>query len=231
MEISIYQQIEGARSARGVTVIIDVFRAFSLEPYLFSAGVEKIYPIGTVEEAFAMKREHPDYILIGERGGKMVEGFDYGNSPSAFTGRKLYGRCAIHTTSAGTQGIVNAANADEILVASFVNAQATAEYIRERNPEHVSIVCMGTDGIKEAGEDTLCGLYIKSLLENHPIEDIDQQLLAFKDTEGRKFFDERQVIFPQPDFWLCIKRDIFPFVVRTCREDGQYVNRILLINP
>ena len=34
MKIQILQMIEGARKARGLTVVIDVFRAFSLECYL-----------------------------------------------------------------------------------------------------------------------------------------------------------------------------------------------------
>ena len=229
MKINIYEMIEGAKQATGLTVIIDVFRAFSLEAYLFSRGIEKIYPIGSVEEAFSLKKEHPDYLLIGERGGKMVEGFDYGNSPSAFVDRKLYGRTAIHTTSAGTQGIVNAVNAEEILVGSFVNARATVEYIRERNPQTVSLVCMGNEGKSPAGEDSLCAQYIKSLLTGEPMDDIDQILLDLQHTDGLKFFDERQLIFPQPDFWMCIRRDIFPFIIKTYREKGRNVNRTLLI--
>ena len=39
----------------------------------------------------------------------------------------------IHTTSAGTQGIANAINAEEILTGSLVNAKAIAEYIKRNN--------------------------------------------------------------------------------------------------
>ena len=50
MDIKILQLIAGARAARGVTVIIDVFRAFSLEAYMLAAGAECIYPVGDVEK-------------------------------------------------------------------------------------------------------------------------------------------------------------------------------------
>ncbi len=231
MDIRIYELIDGARDARGLTVIIDVFRAFSLEAYLFSRGVEKIYPIGTIAEAFALKKKNPDYLLIGERGGKKVEGFDYGNSPSAFNGKKLYGCSAIHTTSAGTQGIDNAVNTQEILVASFLNARATARYIKERNPQDVSLVCMGNAGIAPAGEDRLCADYIKSILEGSPIPDIDERLLNLRNTDGKKFFDKKQrEVFPEPDFWMCIRRDIFNFVIKVYKEENKSVNRILLVN-
>ena len=83
MEIGIYHLLEGAREADGLTVIIDVFRAFSLECYLYAMGAREIRPVGRIEEAFAWKNEDPDCLLAGERGGKMCEGFDFGNSPSA----------------------------------------------------------------------------------------------------------------------------------------------------
>ena len=49
MIIETYHLIEGARQADGLAVIIDVFRAFSLECYLFAAGAGEIRPVGSVE--------------------------------------------------------------------------------------------------------------------------------------------------------------------------------------
>ena len=48
MNIQILQLIEGARAARGLTVVIDVFRAFSLEAYLLAAGADRVIPIGEI---------------------------------------------------------------------------------------------------------------------------------------------------------------------------------------
>ena len=80
MDIKVLELIDGAKQAEGLTVVIDVFRAFSLEAYLISQGAERIYPIGEMEEAFEMKRSHPDWLLFGERGGAKVEGCDFGIS-------------------------------------------------------------------------------------------------------------------------------------------------------
>ncbi|MBP3895263.1 MAG: 2-phosphosulfolactate phosphatase, partial [Mogibacterium sp.] len=134
MKIKILELIDGAKKAEGLTVIIDVFRAFTLETYLFGQGAEKIYPVGDMEEAFALKSGHPDWLLFGERGGAKVEGCDFGNSPSAIQNMDFTGRTIIHSTSAGTQGIINAVNADEILVAGLTNARAVAEYILTKKP-------------------------------------------------------------------------------------------------
>ena len=133
MNIQILQLIEGAKKARGLTVVIDVFRAFSLEAYLFSLGAETVIPVGDKELAYRMKAENPSYILAGERHGKILPDFDTGNAPSRLADLNIAGKTVIHTTSAGTQGIANAIYADEILGASLVNAKATAEYRSEEN--------------------------------------------------------------------------------------------------
>ena len=74
MDIRILELIEGAKLAEGLTVVIDVFRAFSLECYLFARGAKEILPVGDINEAFALKREDENRVLIGERHGKKCEG-------------------------------------------------------------------------------------------------------------------------------------------------------------
>ncbi len=71
----------------------------------------------------------------------------------------------MHTTSSGTQGIVNATNADEIITGSFVNAAAIVRYISKKQPKIVSLVCMGYACEYPTDEDTLCAEYIKNELE------------------------------------------------------------------
>ena len=142
MEIEILQLKEGARKATGTTIIIDVFRAFSLEAYLFAQGCKEVRAVYDKQQAYAFKKEHPEYILIGERQGKILPGFDYGNAPSSITGKDFSGKTVIHTTTNGTLGIQNASHAADIYVASLVNAKATVEVIKAHHPEHISIVCM-----------------------------------------------------------------------------------------
>ena len=226
MNIKILHLLTGAKEATGLTVIIDVFRAFSLEAYLFSQGAEVIYPIGSIAKALELKKEHPEYISFGEREGAKVKGFDYGNSPSSVLGQDLTGKRIIHTTSAGTQGITNAAHADEIITGSLVNAKAIATYIKQKNPKEVSLVCMGWQCERDTAEDVLCAEYIKSLLEDKPFENIEERALQLKELEGKKFFNpELQDKFPEQDFWMCTKTNIFDFVIQSKFEDNMLVNR------
>lgn len=226
--VNILHLIEGARQAEGLTVIIDVFRAFSLECYLYDMGVERIRPVGTVEEAFALRSRIPGSILAGERKGKKREGFDYGNSPSSIDRDHVAGKTVIHTTSAGTQGIVNASGASEIITGSLVNARAVAKYIMERRPQVVSLVCMGKGGVRPAAEDELCGAYIKSLLEGKELPDFSQRVSELKNHGGEHFFDKTaQEIFPEADFWMCTKYNRFPFVIKIGKDEMGFVAKRL----
>lgn len=220
MEIRILHLLEGARQAEGLTVIIDVFRAFSLEAYMYDAGAAAILPVKTVEEAFALKKEHPDYILAGERHGRKVEGFDIGNAPSALKGLDLSGRTIVHTTSAGVQGLVSADRSSEIITGALVNAAAVVRYIQRVSPRIVSIVAMGLEGTRRTEEDELCAEYMRSMLEGHPLADIRRKADELRYSEGSKFFDpSQQESFPQADFPLCTDVDRMNFVIHVRRTD------------
>lgn len=214
MNIKILQLIEGAQKATGLTVIIDVFRAFSMEAYMMEQGAAKIIPVGDIELAYKLKEENPDIILAGERHGKILPGFDTGNSPWELSKIDLKGKTVVHTTSAGTQGIANAVRADEILGGSLVTARATAEYIKRSNAEDVSLVCMGLESLYETEEDTLCAEYIKSLILGMEF-DINKETEKLKITSGAKFFDKSQNdVFPEADFDMCTHVNKFNFILR-----------------
>ena len=72
MDVQILHLIDGAKKAKGLTVIIDVFRAFTVETYLSRNNAAKIIPVGDVQTAFDYRAKHPDAILCGERQGIMI---------------------------------------------------------------------------------------------------------------------------------------------------------------
>ena len=219
MNIQILQLLEGAKRAEGLTVVIDVFRAFSLECFLFHRGAAELRPVRTLEEAFAWRERDPAALLVGERGGAKCEGFDFGNSPSGIPADAVRGRRVIHTTSAGTQGLTQAVHAQERITGSLVNAAAVAAYIRAKQPETVSLVCMGNAGVREAAEDVLCAEYIRSLILGEPLPDMDARTADLRWHGGEHFFNPlTQDVYPESDFWLCTKRDIFPFILRAAED-------------
>lgn len=214
MQINILHLIEGAKQAKGLTVIIDVFRAFSLACYVMANGADRILPVGTIETAQALQKAYPTFLSIGERKGKQLAGFDYGNSPTQIEHIDFSEKTVIHTTSAGTQGIVNAQQATEILTGSFVNAQAIVNYIKTTQPALVSLVAMGKAGIERTAEDDLCAIYLKNALQGVD-NDFDQIVQQLKIGSGQRFFvSESQSWAPSRDFDLCLTENKFDFILK-----------------
>ncbi len=227
MKIKILQLLEGARNAEGLTVIIDVFRAFSTACYAFDAGVQKIIPVGNIEEAYRLKQGHPEFVLAGERNEMRPHGFDFGNSPTHLVKANLEGKTMVHTTSSGTQGIVAASHVSEIITGSFVNAGAIVRYIRARNPEMVSLVCMGYACEFATDEDTLCAEYIRNELKGVE-SDFEQMKRIIRKGSGRRFFEqEKQDWAPESDFDMCLELNLFDFVLKVKTQNGnRYLEKI-----
>lgn len=226
MEIVTSDFVEGALNARGTAVIIDVFRAFSVACYGLGAGAEKIIPMGDAAEALGLRKVFPDAIFIGERHGRKLEGFDLGNSPSELVNMDVRGKTIIHTTHAGTQGLVNATGADEVLSGSLVNARATVDYILSKTPKVVSLVRMGHEAYKRTEEDDLCAEYLEALLlsRHYDSEGIRTRLRA--SACSSRFFDPSKPWSPEKDFEMCTAVDCFNFAVKagTLEIGGRRVN-------
>jgi len=227
MHIEILDLIEGAKQARGLAVIIDVFRAFSTACYVVRNGAEKIIPVSDVDLAYKLKEENPDYILMGERKGKKLAGFDYGNSPTEIQAVDFSAKTVIQTTSSGTQGFANAKDADELISGSLVNAEAIVAYIKKKAPEKVSLVCMGTWAVKPNDEDTLCAEYIKDRLYSQKIDSREIYTKLRVSRTAQNFFDPAVTWAPEKDFDLCLNIGFCDFVLRAEKIE----NELLALKP
>ncbi len=221
MKIEILEFVEGARNAKGVTVIIDVFRAFSVSCYASDGGARRLIATGEVDEAFRLRTSYKNTVLVGERNEKRIEGFDLGNSPTEILKSDMSGRTVIHTTTAGTAGLVNAYNAEVVLTGSIVNAGAVARYIRFLDPDHVSLVAMGYRGTETADEDILCAEMIEAGIKGEK-SDFSGRISDLRNGSGNRFFIPENLLFSPPtDFFLCTMDDRFSFVLRAeRRNDG-----------
>lgn len=223
MQVTYGYLLKGAQNARGVTVIIDVFRAFSCTALMFSLGLKKSILVSKSRQALALKRRHQDYILVGEVGGLPIEGFDLGNSPSEILNQAsafFRDKIAVQRTSAGVQGALAALEAaDEVLVAGYNTAGATAQYILTTQPVQVSLVAMGWDLKTRAPEDDWCARYIAHLLGageyNH---DQAMREIVFHET-AQRFLSADQPKFPPEDPVLCLQRDVYGYALQVKREN------------
>ena len=221
MHIDVFDHVAGARQARGIAVVIDVFRAFSVAAYAFDAGAARVLPVAGIEDAQALGRRFPGAVLAGERHARRLPGFDIGNSPTEVRAIGLRGKVLVHTTHAGTQGLVNAAGADEVLTGAFVNISAVCRYLRARAPQHVSLVRMGHEARERCAEDDLYAECLRLMLlgQSAPLAEVRDRL---RDAPAAvKFFDPACDWAPRDDFDYCTDVDRFDFVLRLKRTAGE----------
>ena len=144
-------------------VVIDVLRASSTIVTALTNGCPALYPVADAGAAALLRRQlGSDCLTGGERHGLKIPGFDLGNSPLEYTAEAVECRQIILTTSNGTQALLEANNAVEILIGSFLNAERTSSYLATNS--EVVFFCAGSNG--EPGlEDLLCaGLMTEQLL-------------------------------------------------------------------
>nr|MBC7611510.1 2-phosphosulfolactate phosphatase [Pseudopedobacter sp.] len=135
-----------------IVVVIDIFRATSSICFGIENGAEAIIPVGTVEECIAFEKE--GYLLAAERDGKVVEGFDFGNSPFAYAVDKIKGKTIVLTTTNGTHAIDESKKtAYQVIIGSFLNLDAVCDYLKKQSKD-VLLLCAGWKN-KFNLEDTL----------------------------------------------------------------------------
>ena len=212
---------KGSEAAEGLAVIIDVFRAFSCEPLMFHYGARAVILEGDVDKCLAMRR---GAVLVGERDGLPIPGFDLTNSPFLIMkkGRPFfYRKKVIHRTTSGVTGALAALErCDDVLLASFLTARATVQYIRQKAPEIVSIVAMGNRAVSKAPEDEFCADYIESLLTDKPYDHLRAIREILRSETARKFLRGDKSYYPREDPLICLQRDLFDFALRADRKGG-----------
>jgi len=220
MHIQKFLGVESAAQAKGTTVIIDIFRAATTAAYLLDKGVKEIIPVSTKEEAYELKKQSPDYLLAGEERGIKISGFDISNSPFEVSKmNNLQGKTVIQRTTRGTQGIVGATHATEIIFGSFVCASAIVSYLRKKQIQELTVIA--TMEIPGA-EDEVFADYLIANLINEKAKDI-KDIVDYLKThpEAAKFLDPRIKEFSHEDFYLSLELNRFDFV--PLMRDGRIV--------
>lgn len=155
------QELQG-----GIAVILDVLRASTTIVHALANGARCVVPCGEVEDSARIVESLPHGTALrgGEREGVLIEGFDLDNNPFAYSTEVVRGKTIVFTTSNGTRALLRSAQADRVIIGSFVNLQAIVDVLAsDSRPVH--LVCAGTKG-KITVEDCLCaGAIVDRLLK------------------------------------------------------------------
>ena len=114
-----------------VVVAIDVLRATSAICTAFQYGVKKIIPVSTLDEAIEYKEK--GYYVAAERKGKIVSGFEFGNSPLSYMNNDLKDETLVLTTTNGTKAINVAKGIEHLVIGALINLDALSKYLLRLN--------------------------------------------------------------------------------------------------
>jgi 2-phosphosulfolactate phosphatase len=144
MRIEVVQTVEEIRQEQitgRTVVVIDVLKAASTIVAALKFGFASVLPVETIGQAQALRSQ--DIVCAGERHGKKITEFEYGNSPTAFRTTQQANRQLVLTTTDGTIAISKAARAAHVLIGCFLNAEACIQEAIKRQLD-ITLYCAGT---------------------------------------------------------------------------------------
>jgi len=174
---------------KSIVVVVDVLRATSAICTALDLGVQSIRPVSTLEDALDFK-DKEDYVLAAERNGKIVRGFDLGNSPTEYSRQSLEGKKMVLTTTNGTRAINIAKRDHPVVVGSFLNLAVLTNYLIEQD-KNIIILCAGWKG-DFCLEDTLfAGALTEKLVKNERFffenDSTANSLMLYQKAKGNMF--------------------------------------------
>jgi 2-phosphosulfolactate phosphatase len=174
-------------------IVIDVLRASTTIAVALNNGAREIIPVASVESAVKISGSLFGEVTLrgGERNGKMIEGFNLGNSPLEYTEAAVKGKSIIYCTTNGSVAMAKSRYAKMLVIASFVNISTVVDFMKAENKDFL-IVCAGR--LNNLGhfsmEDSVCaGLIIQKLSKIEGLEleltDAAQAALALQKAFGK----------------------------------------------
>lgn len=183
-------------------VLVDIYRSTSTMPILLKNGAKEIITTETLAQAREIKRGNPNYIIVGERMGFKVPGFDYGNSPSKLLDVDFTGKIVIFTSTNGTKVLEKIIEGGQVFIASFINVDATVNALK--GEESVSIVTSNRpDG--RAEEDYLFAEYLMKKLTGEEVS-LEEYVQKVKKSSGSRWLKIM-------GFWSDISASLTPNLV------------------
>jgi 2-phosphosulfolactate phosphatase len=200
--------IDGALQARGIAVVIDVIRSFSVSAYALAGGARECRLVKTTAEARALAASIPGALLSAEENTLPIAGIAISNSPTQITEADLKERVLVQRSSAGTQVTAAVPPGVDIFAASLVVARATVQACLLRRPSHITLIASA-----DHPEDHACARYMEAIIRGEE-PDVDQLLQPLRDSERyARAMSGTWPGFPPSDLELCLKPDRFNFAM------------------
>ena len=209
--------IDGARHARGIAVVIDVLRSFTVSAYALAGGARECRLVTATDEAVAMAARIPGALISAEENGLPIPGIAISNSPTQIKVADLKGRVLVQRSSAGTQVAAAIAEGMDIFAASLVVARATVQacLLRRPTPQHLTLIASA-----DHPEDHACARYMEAIIRGDEV-DAEQLMQPLRNSERyARLLSGATPGFPATDLELALTPDLFHFAMPAQREAG-----------
>jgi 2-phosphosulfolactate phosphatase len=155
-------------------VVLDILRASSTITVALNNGAREVIPVASIESAVKISGSLFGEVTLrgGERNGKMIEGFNLGNSPLEYSESAVRGKSIIYCTTNGSVAMAKSRYARTLIVGSFLNLSTVVDYMKEENKDFLFICAgrMNTIGYFSL-EDAVCaGMMIQKLMKIETLE-------------------------------------------------------------
>lgn len=146
-------------------VMIDVLRTSTTICVALKNGAKTVIPVEGVPAAMELlgNLSRDNVLLCGEREGKLIEGFDLGNSPLEYEEKVVKGKSLIICTTDGSVALTKMRSAKSSIVCGLVNITACADFVVEKDDD-LLIVCAGHHRQFNL-EDAVCGGMLVNILQ------------------------------------------------------------------
>ena len=168
-----------AEAKADAAVVIDVLRATTTIAWALHHGAEAVQTFSDLDELRSMAQQWPEHarLMVGERGGKMLEGFDLGNSPVTVTPDVVKGKRLFMSTTNGTRSLQKVRDIQRVFTAALPNRRAVAQRLLQEKPAHIWIVGSGWEGAYSL-EDSLAAGALGALLIEQGAELANDEMQA-----------------------------------------------------
>ena len=148
-------------------VVIDVLRATTTIACALSNGAEAVEAFSDLEKLKQKAAKWPSEsrLLLGERGGKKIDGFDLGNSPCAVVPSKVTNKRLFMSTTNGTRSLDRVKISRSLFTLALPNRKAVANRLLSERPKEVWIVGSGWEGTYSLEDSLAAGALAAFLTE------------------------------------------------------------------
>jgi 2-phosphosulfolactate phosphatase len=203
-----------------IVVVIDILRASSTITTIIDHGAEALIPV--VDEANALKYKNKDYLIGGERNGETISGFDFGNSPFHYKKNLVKDKTIVLTTTNGTRCVEMSSNASDVIIGSFLNLSAVANYLKNKNKDIV-LFCAGWKNKVNLEDSLFAGALAKKLTNAH-LDDSTLLCMDAFEVSGKDLF---KTLHKSNHFQRLEKKGVIKDIEYCCKLDTTNIVPIL----